>query len=298
MTKKTNNTNLIEKEKNIVKELLNSKLGIDAPKIEFNDVGWTSRVYIINQGEIVFKFPRFEKIKEEYKLEIPAYKKAFEVKGDDVLIPEVIFENKNYDYMGYRGIQGRSLNEVIEELSPETKKKLGKSLGSFLKRFHALEIEGAHTISSDTEFEELRKKFEEIKEKLDVFFSEIEIEKIKGFFLQEYPKQYSELNFDPVLCHGDLGYWNIIYNKKDQSIGLIDFGDVGFYDKSKDFAGMTDEILLDSVLMEYGWDENIKKKARLRIKSILVSDLFYYFEQGNKAKIEESIKDIRNIILV
>ena len=39
-------------------------------RIEINEVGWTSRVYIIDGGKIVFKFPRSAKFREECKYEV------------------------------------------------------------------------------------------------------------------------------------------------------------------------------------------------------------------------------------
>ena len=62
--------------------------GLDeSAEIVFSDFGWASRVYMVNKGEIVFKFPRDERVKDEYKLETRAYKLAKEIKSD-ILIPE------------------------------------------------------------------------------------------------------------------------------------------------------------------------------------------------------------------
>ena len=49
---------------------------------------------------------------------------------------------------------------------------------------------------------------------------------------------FEKLKSNIKLCHGDLGLWNIILNKK--QIGIIDFGDVGYYDSSIDFSGIGD----------------------------------------------------------
>jgi hypothetical protein len=42
----------------------------DENRIVLNEVGWTSRVYIVDNGEIVFKFPRGKKWQEECKHEL------------------------------------------------------------------------------------------------------------------------------------------------------------------------------------------------------------------------------------
>ena len=43
-----------ENELRIVKRLT----GVDDNRIEVNETGWTSRVYVIDNGKVVFKFPR------------------------------------------------------------------------------------------------------------------------------------------------------------------------------------------------------------------------------------------------
>jgi hypothetical protein len=55
------------KELVIVKELT----GItDEKHIFLNEIGWTSRVYIVNNGEFVLKFLKSKKYKEEFEHEI------------------------------------------------------------------------------------------------------------------------------------------------------------------------------------------------------------------------------------
>ena len=54
------------KELEIVKEL--TKIN-DESRIVLNDIGWTSRVYIIDDGEFVFKFLKNKKYKEELEHE-------------------------------------------------------------------------------------------------------------------------------------------------------------------------------------------------------------------------------------
>ena len=43
---------------------------IDNSRIEIIESGWTSRVYILDGGKIVFKFPRNAKFREECKHEV------------------------------------------------------------------------------------------------------------------------------------------------------------------------------------------------------------------------------------
>ena len=37
----------------------------DESRVQINEIGWTSRVYVIDGGKIVFKFPRNARFREE-----------------------------------------------------------------------------------------------------------------------------------------------------------------------------------------------------------------------------------------
>ena len=39
-------------------------------EIVFNDSGWDSRVYLVNNGKLVFKFPRNDEAKKDYQKQI------------------------------------------------------------------------------------------------------------------------------------------------------------------------------------------------------------------------------------
>lgn len=277
-------------EESIIRDLLNLNPEIE---ITFNDIGWTSRVYVINDGETVFKFPRSEKIKEEYRFEIPAYKIAHQIGG--VLIPEVVWEHPNTDYMGYRGIVGKSLDQVVKSLSGDEKTKIGAALGIFLKKLHQQELENAPTMSPEKEFAEYQHKLELGLSDIQKYFTEEEVAAITSLVCEQYPARMTELGFNKGLCHGDLGYWNMVYSSTKQ-IGIIDFGDVGYYDTSIDFAGMTDKEMLDAALVAYG-NTIDREKIELRMKIIPVLDLPFFIGKEDREGIERTVKRIREVSL-
>ena len=62
-------------DKNVELEIVKRLSGVsDENRININEIGWTSRVYIVDSGEIVFKFPRSEKFRIECRHEIAALK--------------------------------------------------------------------------------------------------------------------------------------------------------------------------------------------------------------------------------
>lgn len=281
----------IEKAKNLIRDLIDLDSNTE---IEFNDVGWTSRVYIINNGEIVFKFPRSEKIKEEYRFEVIAYELAEQI-DSEVLIPKIEWKHPNLDYVGYKGVIGEGLDVVISKLSDSQKKNLGEKLGKFLKQLHHLNIEDASLMSQEKECAEYAYKLDLGLTDLTKYFNEAEIRKIKKLILEEYPAKIKELGFTKGLCHADLGYWNMIYGP-DDTVGIIDFGDVGYYDTSIDFAGMNDEVLLESALNAYG-EEISREKIDLRLKIIPILDLPFFTGKKDQDGIERTVSRIREVTL-
>lgn len=278
-------------QENLEKKLIREVVGLGADtQIILNEIGWTSRVYLVNSGEVVFKFPRSEKVKEEYRREIPAFKLAHRLKSE-VQIPEVRWEHPNYNYLGYKGIVGSSLDEKILSLTNSEKKRLGSRIGAFLRQLHHSQLPDVPLMSIEQETLHFKQKFSSSLDAISKEFTKSEVDKLKELVCEEFPRLMGRLGFTKGLCHGDLGYWNIVYGSAGE-VGIIDFGDVAYYDTSIDFAGMNDEILLDAALHSYGTEVS-KEKINLRKKIIPVLDLPFFIESGNDESIEKKIAQIR-----
>lgn len=280
----------IAEEQRLVRELA----GLDeSATIVCNDVGWGSRVYIVNSGEIVFKFPRSEEVKREYALEVSAYRIAHEVGG--VSIPQIKWEHPKKNYLGYIGIVGESLDEVISALAASEKRSIGVQLGTFLRRFHERAIVEAPLMSLAKESAKYRHRLELGLPDIKKHFTETEVDEIRRLVEDDYPQKMLELGFRKGLCHGDLGYWNIICRPNCQ-IGIVDFGDVGYYDTSIDFAGMNDQDMLDAALETYGGDVS-REKIELRMKVIPVLELPFFVGRGDRDSADRTAERIRRIVL-
>lgn len=127
---------IIAREKDLVRTIFG--LSQSAP-VAFNDAGWTSRVYIYNNGEFVAKFPRYEQVKKEYVCEAEAY--ALVADNREIDTPKLIEIGKDYSFIAYRGIVGKTLNNVAG-LSETDKALIGKAIGSFLRQLHQNNISG------------------------------------------------------------------------------------------------------------------------------------------------------------
>jgi len=266
----------------------------DVDTITVNDVGWDSRVYIVNSGKYVFKFPRSEQVKAAYKSEIAACKLVSTIHSS-VRTPLVKWEGANNDYFGYEGIVGTALDIVAHTLLRDTWNDIGTALGVFLFQLHQLYLENAQEMSIDDEIKEFQYKYSLGLPIIQQSFTGDEQVKIERLIQEELPSKLTALGSEMVLCHGDLGYWNIIYGSNGE-LGVIDFGDIGYYDRSKDFIGLKNVSALNAALSVYGDNNILREKIALRKKVLAILDLPFFIGKNDQAGINNTVNNIRSAI--
>ena len=271
----------------------------DDSRIEINEVGWTSRVYVIDGGKIVFKFPRNAKFREECKQEVISLKLIKEQKFS-VSVPILNWMTEDNRYFGFYGVEGKPLREVIDLLNEQQKKEIGTQIGGFLRQLHGISNYGkmrAQTL--DEQAFEYHNWYLKGRDLLKEHFNESEMKRIDDFFSHEVPKSMVGTG-ELVFCHGDLDYNNTLINHKNQ-VGIIDFGDARLYDRSQDFRGMDDEIVRESMMKSYGDNEVISKTAaEASSKMIHVLNLIYCIENNyidGVDNIKNCLKQVRLKIL-
>ena len=247
------------KELAIVNELTNIT---DENRIFLNEIGWTSRVYIVNSGEFVFKFLKSKKYKEELEHEINILK-LIEKHNFSVNIPSINIVGETNTYVGFCGITGKSITaEIINKLSNEQKGKIGTQIGSFLKELHIIDYKGKNPSTENSINEWFQESFSKRKRTLKKYFTEKELNFIEDL-VTNLPRKSAKLGIEQVFCHGDLGYNNILLTA-DLEVGIIDFGDAGNLDKSYDFIGIEDDAILEAAILAYGGDDVLREKVAIR----------------------------------
>lgn len=282
---------IIRNEKQIITDLLQLS---DGTEIVLNTTGWDSRVYIIGSGKIVFKFPRTDEARKAYRQEIEGYKLISAIQSD-VSFPKILLTHPDNNYLCYEGIVGEALENVVGALTTQQRTKIGKSLGIFLKQLHTYQHLEFQIISLEKEIDDLKQKYEQGLPEIIRQFSKVEQSKIQKLVTDIFPTQITELGMNQGFCHGDLGYWNIIYGP-DGQVGIIDFGDLGYYDVSKDFLGMNEEEVLNAALFEYGDNAQIRQKITIRQRVLPLLELPYFVKQQDDKMISKTIDKIRQVI--
>ncbi len=192
--------------KDTEKEIVQQLTGASRDDIHLNEECWTSRVYIVAGGKYVIKFPRRDEVKEEYKQEINLYRLLETIKTP-VQVPKLRWTEPNNDHIGYEGIVGVAFDQTT--LPAKSLSNIGSELGQFLRQLHSLKLKGARTFSIEDEVKEFQSKFKLIRQP-EAYFTYAELQALEKLVFISLPDELQRLGFDPVLCHGDLGYWNLI----------------------------------------------------------------------------------------
>jgi serine/threonine protein kinase len=277
------------KELAIVKKLTNVN---DENRIVLNDVGWTSRVYIIDNGEIVFKFPRGKKWHDECGHENSILKLISE-NDFNVNIPLIKWEGKNLSYTGFCGVKGKSITAItVEKFNEIQKRKVGEQIGLFLKKLHTIDYRGKSPNNESDVIKWFQKSLNKRKRILEEHFDNNELDTINELVIS-FPQKSAKLGTEYVFCHCDLGYNNILLTDN-LEVGIIDFGDAGIYEKSHDFTGLEDDIILDAAIKAYGGDKVLRAKVEIRRQLLPLMEMLFLIDRKDEEGIKESASKMSN----
>lgn len=255
-----------------------------------NEMGWTSRVHLVNGGQFCFKFPRSKAARQEYAHELAGLRMLQGFRWA-VQLPEIRWVHPRNAYFGYAGIQGSALDQS----SGWEPRAVGARLGGFLKQLHTRDLSGLPSISIEDEIKQFQSQYRLGREVLQQHLSRAQQTQLRSLVHQELPSALVRLGSEPALCHGDLGYWNIVA-KPDGEVGVIDFGDIGYYDRSKDFIGMQDSQVLESALQEYGDRLRLRQKIAVRQKMLPILELPHYIGKRDEAAIARTLARVAVVV--
>lgn len=278
---------LVSREQAVVR----SELGLpDGSEVVLVDEGWDSRVYLVDGGRAVFKFPRSPHIRARYGHEISVLR-MLEPLALPVPTPRVRWPAADGAWFGYEGIVGQPLSEVPGTIPDHTRAAIGTALGRFLTEFHALELTGAEVVSVADEVRQFQGRYGEAAPAIADRCSVADRRALDRFFGETLPGELHRLGGDPCLCHSDLGPYNIIFTG-DATPGVIDFGDTRWFDRSKDFMGLSGPML-DAALDAYGDSDLLRAKVAVRVKALPALDVPHYQATGNQARVDQCIERLR-----
>jgi aminoglycoside 2''-phosphotransferase len=260
--------------------------------IIYDDEGWDSRVFVVNGGAICYKFPRSAEVMAGYDKEIKALNM---VNALNVGIKTQRFKSldPNGRYFSYYGLIGTQLSEMLPSIDISEKQRIGSKIGAFLKVLHSSELEGAPVVTVTDEAQEYAAKYELARPLLETTFTASQQATIAEFFYDRMPDEMHRLGGEIRLCHGDLGSYNIIIDNAGVP-GVIDFGNLGYYERSKDFIDFGDDDLLEAVYAAYGDSALLRAKAKVRMLALPAIDLVYYMGKNDTHGIDVTMARLRD----
>jgi aminoglycoside phosphotransferase (APT) family kinase protein len=240
---------------------------------------------------VVFKFPRSGGGIDIYSSEIAALNLVETLPGE-VRTQRLRSRDPYGQYVSYYGLEGVQLVSLYDTLDSAEKQHIGRKIGMFLSQLHELDLDGVQQITADDEVAEFQEKYHLLQPEIEEAFTPEERSLIAKLFMEIMPAEVAALGEDSCLSHGDLTPENIIIGS-DGSVGVIDFSNVGYYDRSRDFIDIGDDTVRDAALEAYGADDLLRRKIAIRKIAQTAIDWAYYIHKHDVRGVARTIDQLR-----
>ncbi len=275
----------IEEQLKIIQSLIGNN-----HKITIKEDGFISRGFVVDNGKLVFKFPRKNDV--QYSTEINNLN-YFDSLNLGVNLQKVAFTSPTHEYLAIYGVLGKSLEEVA--LSKNQQKEVGVQLGLFLKKLHEIKDHKGLPCTLNDEISAWQKRVNDINEFISKTFTTDEQNLIQKLMFEYMPNELNKLGENLVFSHGDLGDGNIFIDEN-LKVGVIDFSESGLLDEGADFMDLSSNIICEEMLNSYGANDNLRKKIEIRrdIRPLIV--LKPYLMRNDPNVINKLVNNIRQIL--
>lgn len=226
-------------------ELIKSRYPqLDLSKIEFNKTdGSYSDVAIVN-SEVVFKFAKYDwsAVYLRNEAEVLGFVRNF------IALPLPDVEMVGQDVTKREYVKGSPLyRNVLLKSDHHIQDTVAREIAVFLEQLHSIPAKKAENAGiGDSRMnlgrEEWLAEFETMERKISPYCNG---------YVKEYFRQISQpviedegfFDFQPVLIHGELAPWHIMFDKKARGISsIIGFSNAGFGDPAYDIAVILDHF--------------------------------------------------------
>lgn len=271
-------------------DIIKKLTGVNDGSIKASNDGLMSRGYVIDNGRIVFKFPRDNHVSFRNEIAILSYVNGLNL---DINLQKVQWTSGDDSYLGVYGVEGKSLEDTI--LSQGQKVAVGEQLGRFLAKLHQATPSNISKLSLMKEIESWQGRYHAVQAFIRQAFSSKERERIEVFMMDTMPNRLSGFGERLVFSHADLGDGNIFIDKNGK-VGIIDFNGSGYFEEAADFMDITDGELCEITLDEYGANRILREKVKIRrlVRPIIV--LEPYLRRNDQVAIDNLTQKIKTAI--
>jgi aminoglycoside phosphotransferase len=270
-----------------VKELT----GAAEKQIELHDSGYWSRAYVVNGGEFVVKFPKYDSVNYENEA---MFLTTINTVALPVNVQKLKWLAEDNRCIAMYGVRGTQLSK-LENITFEQKQNIGKQIGIFLKLLHSLKTDCSGQ-NLDEELLEYQKCYNDCVDFFAKHFSKEEREILDYLMYAYLPAARKNLGEKLVFSHADIWEPNILLDDNGK-VGIIDCSNAGHFDEAADFC-VEDETLRSFILDYYGADEVLRKKVEIKYDmSTIICPEFGVPLCGEYIIIDKWIPLIRKVIL-
>lgn len=212
---------------------------ISLDRLEFNQEGMVNDVVIVDR-QLVFRFPKTDWAQEVLSHEV----KVLELIKNRVDLQVPHFESISQEFVTYQLIRGEPLSRsTLLKMERREQERIFAQLGTFLQQLHELPeqlLTEADILSSGAA--RTKEIWLEFYDRLQhILFPHLMRHQktwVKEHFTPILENEL-DLNYKPVLTHGDLGLYHILFDPNQKTInGIIDFGTAGLGDPANDIAAL------------------------------------------------------------
>ncbi len=271
-------------------------------KREFPEVKWTSvrikdegwnHFAVILDNSVVFRVPKYEEKRGYFGDEIALLELV--AKHTSVRVPRVTHVSRDSTIMGYSYLPGDELSaSAVELFDEELLRIVSGQLALLLGDLHEISLRAVQDLSvRETEDEWLRSGYHE---HLQGRLPDEECEVIENY-LQDLESCESSCS-TRVLLHGDLALDNVILDREEKRISIIDFTDWRIGDPACDFSGLYDSAtLVREVFQKYrpkGDCDGLLARAEVYNRGIPISMMIGSL-QGYPVRFDDSYREFKRV---
>ena len=231
--------------------------GAAEEQIELHNDGYWSRAYVVNGGDYVVKFPKFDAVNYESEA---MFLNLISTMTLPVNTQKLKWIAEDKRCIALLGVKGTPLSK-LEKLTTQQKQSIGKQIGAFLKQLHSLKADFSGKSLYDELFE-YKTIYAECAAFFIRHFSKKEREKLDYLMYTYLPATRKNLGENLVFSHADIFEPNIFIDDSGK-VGIIDCGNAGYFDEAADFC-LNDEDLRGFTLDYYGASETLRKKVEAK----------------------------------
>ncbi len=229
--------------------------GAERGQIKFCDEGYKSRAYLIRDGEIVFKFRRYQDVDYSVEVQQLDYINSLNL---GVATPKVGWQSETGEYLGLYGVKGEKIyaHKTKEEAT-------GAKIGLALKKLHSAKPNSSEKMSVALELKNWQQRYNASRALMQNYFNKSEMNRLDEIMMQDLPHNLVTLGEKLVFSHGDLSEGNIIVNENNAT-GIIDWGESCYLDEAADFMDLESNVICEAMLENYQASKELRRKVKIR----------------------------------